>query len=352
MLSSQNLLTGFGVGNSPNLASLNAFSQSPSGLSATAFQDLLSYFVTLEQTSQTLAQQQASLDDSELAGLPPLLSAPLHLDISVEGFRHLSAAEVAGLDPTNMETLQTEDGLASRITLVAPELASDGTVTYTLTLVKMALRLADPTVSGDVLGTAIGTALGQISMAGAAASGGDALTDFLDQGWNGGTSIWHFQTDDAQSWVANPQDQSKMLQELLDMAYSLMQYLNNLEILRAFQMSKEEKKRIEEAIKAAEMAAEKEAKLRDMRKKQRAEDALLQELIKRHLMDSDAQKQANAEALRQRLVHFFSQTQHILNQGNLNPGQLSDLIGECYRLDLEMRAALAAQTMARTGSAH
>lgn len=342
MLTSQHLLTGFG-GAAATLAS--AYAPQPTAAGGTsAFQDLLATFSALEQTQQRLVQQQAQLDDSDLPGLPALLSTPLHLSIQLAGLRQLSADEVTALAAGTLDL--SASAPAGSLQLIVPELTANGSLSYTL--IQLQLVLSSTPVLGPVPGTAQGTAIGQLPLA--LASGSAGLQEFLAQAW-GQTGVRGALVMDASQIAAMPPAQSKLLQDLLDMAYTLLQYLNNLEMLRAFQISKEEKKRMEAALKAAEIAAEKEARLRDLRQQQAAEDALIKMLNQRRLLAEDIQQEVQARTLGHRLVHFFSQTQHRLQQGNLVPAQLNALLGEAYRLDLDMRAALAAQSLARSGSA-
>lgn len=342
MLSSQHLLTGFG-GAAATLASAYAPQPTRTG-SLSAFQELLATFMTLEQTQQRLVQQQTELDDSDLPGLPPLLSAPLHLSVELAGLRQLSADEMTALAAGTLDLSATAP--AGSLQLILPQLTAGGSLSYTL--IQLQLVLSHSPVPGSVPGTAQGTAIGQLPLA--LASGTAGLQAFLAQAW-AHTGVRGALLMDASQIGALPPAQSKLLQELLDVAYTLLQYLNNLEMLRALQISKKEKKRMEEALKAAEIAAEKEARLRALRQQQAAEDALIKLLNQRRLLAEDIQQEVQARSLGHRLVHFFSQTQHRLQQGNLVPAQLNALLGEAYRLDLDMRAALATQSLARSGSA-
>ncbi|MBF2052981.1 MAG: hypothetical protein IGS03_05880 [Candidatus Sericytochromatia bacterium] len=342
MLNSQHLLTGFG-GAAATLAS--AYAPQPTSVSgASAFRDLLATLTALEQTQQRLVQQQTEMDDRELPGLTPLFSAPLHLSIEMTGLRQLSADEVTALAAGTLDL--SASAPAGSLQLILPQLTAGGSLSYTL--IQLQLVQGGTPALGPIYGTAQGTAIGQLPLA--LASGSAGLQQFLAEAWEH-TGVRGAFLIDATQVTGAPPSQSKLLQELLDMAYTLLQYLNNLEMLRAFQISKQEKKRMEAALKAAEIAAEKEARMRALRQQQAAEDALIKMLNQRRLLAEDIQQEVQARSLGHRLVHFFSQTQHRLQQGHLVPAQLNALLGEAYRLDLDMRAALAAQSLARSGSA-
>lgn len=342
MMNPQTLLTALGA---PNPTAWPA-QQTSKALGANAFQDLVAYFINIEQTSHALALQQENLADID--GSPTLLSAPLHLDIRIEGFRYLSAAEVSGHEPLRIQTLQTEQGLASRIEMITPEMSANGSVSYSVTILKLALRTMDL----QALSLADqGGVLGSLPLALASGSVGDPLSAFLNQGLIE-SPIWSYQSNNTLDPMSNPQDSAKLLQELLDMAYSLMQYLNNLEMMQAFAMSKADKRRIEEAIKASEIDAAKRALRNEFIQKQINLEIGIKNLRKRKLNQEDAQNMARAQSLQHRLVSFFDQAQKLLSQDMLDPSVMEGLIGEYQHLDLELRKAVSAQAMARTAPTH
>lgn len=300
------------------------------------FQDLLSYFLQLEDMARRLATQQ-----SLQASSGTLLSAPLHLNIRIENYSHLTAAEAGGTLPLESQTLETEEGAATRVAMRTPEIGADGKVTYNVAVLKLAVSLDALSSQPDL---AQSMSLGQPLVPAVGASAGQSLSDFMNgSGFAGGPGqlVWEYSSDNA---AASSNDRQKMLEELYAMANALMDYLNQQEILHAFDISAQEKKRIEEMLKQQQIAAEKAAIIADIKKKQIAVELAVKDLLKRRKRLQEAEELAQAKSLHHRLSHFLGSTEKLLEQPNVDPATYAGLLEQFHHLTLELKAAAAAQT--------
>lgn len=103
-----------------------------------AFRDFVDYFVQLEQRARNYSAMQKAINPGSTS---PLVSAGMQLNIQVERFQGVAASEVSGAQPVVVQKLQTEQGLASRIEIRTPEVQSDGSVSYSITVIKLAVEM-------------------------------------------------------------------------------------------------------------------------------------------------------------------------------------------------------------------
>lgn len=332
---------------------LSSLGQTQNSQSIPGFGDLLTYFLKLEEMARKLARQQAVQADlaAQIAGTG-LQSAGLHLDIRIEGFTNLSAADAGGTLAVDEHTYSSAEGFATRVTLRTPQIQADGSVSYNVTVLKLAVSV-DGLEPRPALAQAMALGQPQIGAASGAAAG-QSLADFMAESGSAGgsgTLIWQFSSDH----VAFNEDfaaQRKLVNDLYAMANALMEYLNQQQIIHAFDMSAEEKKRLEELIKQQQIAAEKAAVLEDIKKKRIALEMVTKDTLKRLKIQQEVEQQASAKSLHHRLAHFLGSTEKQLEQASVDPVEFAGLLEDFHRLSLEMKAALAAQTAVSTSSSH
>lgn len=175
----------------------------------------------------------------------------------------------------------------------------------------------------------------------ASASGTAGGVPMAEGGAVVGRVIGEFRLDQAES-------REKLVQTLLEVAQNLLEYLTQLQMLHAFDGSSSDKRRKaeEEARRRAE--ADKIAIDREIERRRVLIEQALKDVSKRRRNDEDGRRLAQARAWHQRLVHYIDSAARQLAQPSLDPSVLEGMQRECERLNLEVRAALAAQTSART----
>ncbi|MEZ0374284.1 MAG: hypothetical protein ACAI44_34660 [Candidatus Sericytochromatia bacterium] len=94
-----------------------------------SFRDLVQHFMWTKQPSRPQA------DD------PDLLSPPLgpHLELKLARARQLGTTALTGSQPVAIQTRQIDSGSASRLEIRSPQIHADGTVTYNVSSLQLAI---------------------------------------------------------------------------------------------------------------------------------------------------------------------------------------------------------------------
>lgn len=217
-----------------------------------AFKDFVSYFLHLQQ----VAQQAKSQPQNTQAGAPkPLSTLALQLNIEIERYKDVSADEVSGGQPVTVQKMQTEEGAASRIEIRTPQLQSDGSTSYSITVVKLSLQTGD--VAFSPMSSTRSGQTGRLSLAEATgqAGGSQQLQDFLDQPRYSnavGTQIWQASHNASALFEQESREDSwasqEHMQSLIQAAYAVLSQLQTREIGSSFRMTKEEREFFEGAL--------------------------------------------------------------------------------------------------------
>lgn len=250
------------------------------------FRELLDYFLRLGELSAAASQRQALL-----AGpASPLLSAPLQLDIQIQGFERMQNQQ-----EVQIQLLRTAQGLTLRVSS----------------------------------GSAVGAPFGHASTASV------------------GQILWDYRADLSQAEDAEATRQ--MLKSLLQTAESVLEYLLALERLRAFEMSIAERRSQEKAQAKRDAEAAKAALERELEQRRIQTEFNAKDWLKRRRSHEDKQLVQLAKQVQHRTQQFISSAEKQVTAPDLEPSQLSGLLRECEQLRLDLRDALAVEV--RTTSA-
>ncbi|MGV3523162.1 MAG: hypothetical protein ACO1RX_03000 [Candidatus Sericytochromatia bacterium] len=288
-------------------------SSSQETLARFAFKDFVSYFLHLQQVAQQAKSQPQHLQTD---APKPLSTLSMQLKIEIERYKDVSADEVSGGQPVTVQKMQTDEGAASRIEIRTPQIQSDGSTGYTITVVKLSLQTGDVAFS-PMTSTRSGQT-GRLSLAeGAGQVGGSQqIQDFLDKPRYSnavGTSLWEVshnasalfdQETREDSWASQEQ-----MQSLIQAAYAVLTQLQTREIGSSFRMTKEEREFFEGALDNAPDQVVRQALTRFIQKK-RAELDMLRKKIQEQqqqaaeehqIQQSDSATQSALEAEEKRL---------------------------------------------------
>ena len=245
------------------------------------FRELLEYFLRLGEISGAAARRQALIAGPASS----LLSAPLQLDIQIQGFERMQDQQ-----DIEIQLLRTAEGLTLRVSA----------------------------------GSAVGAPYGHAATASV------------------GQVLWDYRADLSQAEDAEAT--RRMLKGLLQTAESVLEYLLALERLRALEMSIAERRRQEKAqakrdAEAAKAALERELEMRRIQAEYNAKDWL-----KRRRVNEDKQVLQLAKHVQHRTQQFISSAEKQVIAPNLELSQLNGLLRECEQLRLDLRAALAVES--------
>lgn len=299
-----------------------------------AFQDFVSFFMNLESQAKQAAQR-AYQDAPSMPG--PLYASQLHLDIQIERYKQVGAAEIAGSQPVTVQKLKTDMGLASKIEIRTPELHSDGSVSYTVTLLKLAVSIDEvqprpDLAQGKVIGAPIIPAVGETA--------GDDLEEFLNQSAFSGEAenIFEYETDDAMELLAeqNKLDDwqaAQQLKVLVELAYRILKMMQAEEYDNVFNLTKEESDLIQDALKHSPDEVTRKALGQFIKKKRIELEMLRKELKERAEAQEDSHKIAAKQAKVEKLLNILDNLEKVLNKQPYKHGQLGPLLAELDQLN-------------------
>ncbi|HEY9844051.1 MAG TPA: hypothetical protein V6D23_26510, partial [Candidatus Obscuribacterales bacterium] len=115
--------------------------------------------------------------------------------------------------------------------------------------------------------------------------------------------------------------------------------------------SADEKKRQAEAEAQRAADAAKIAVDREIERRRVLLEQIAKDLLKRRKAEDDAGRLAEARSWHHRVQSFFNSAVKQLAQPNLDESIASGMLRECEHLNLELRAAMAAQTSVSTSPA-
>ncbi|PKL77702.1 MAG: hypothetical protein CVV27_04755 [Candidatus Melainabacteria bacterium HGW-Melainabacteria-1] len=323
------------------LGAAGGLQQTQKHMMSYAFKDFVNYFLQLGDASRNMAQRRA---ESLPAGAGPLHASPLHLSVQIERYQQIGAVELAGSQPVTVQKLQTQTGVASRIEIRTPQLHADGVVSYNVTVLKLAVSIEDVYPRPDL---AQGTVLGRPLVEAATATAGEDLEEFLNRSPFSGTaeSIWDYEHDDAMDLIEEQEQldawrEEKQMQMLIHAAYQVLKYLQTQELGRGFEMSENEKKLFEEALRGNSVIAANKMLVNFLKKKRVELEMLRKELQERKVALEDSHKIARAQEHIQKLLNVFDKTQKLLDQPRIDPGVLAGLLEEFNQLNLQGSAVM------------
>lgn len=306
------------------------------------FQDFVNYFLSLENKSKQLTQQQASANPN-LQG--PLYAKPLYLDISIERYQQVGAEELTGSQPVRVQKMQTDTGLANRMEIRTPEIHSDGTVSYNITVVKMAISIEDVKVHADM--HAQMTALGQPLVPAASQTLNHEFEEFLDQSPYGGEAeeIWEYANADAMDLLEEQERYDAWVEDhkmrlVIEATMKLIRYMNAIKIDAAFGLNDEEEKLIAEALQSNSAEVIKKAFGSFIRKKRVELEMVRKELKERQEAQEDSHKIAAAQDKLKKIINIFEKMQDMIDNQDVDTAVLYSLMN-----DLEKANTSQADTM-------
>lgn len=198
----QNTAGARGLGNSPlsELSSVSAslteqltgLQQAQGVMTGYAFRDFLNYFL-MQQPAPTGAIPPSAPPSQVLS------TSGLQLAIQLERFQQQALSEHNG-QPMRVQTQPGAEGLSGAMRMASPELHTDGSMTYTVTLIKQALRHED--LAPQLVPLLMSQTAGQIPLVQASASAGSHLQDAEDQASYSDEldqAFWEYSTSDLES---------------------------------------------------------------------------------------------------------------------------------------------------------
>lgn len=325
-----------GAGEVPQLSVMSAFQQSQAMMVGYAFQDFVHYFMRLDTIARASAAQRA---DAAPPVSGPLVAAPLHLDLRVERYQQVASDELSGSQPVTVQKQQSDTGAASRIEIRTPELHSDGTVSYAVTVVKLAVNLAD--VVPQQFDPAHSQTVGLPPIAAASGTAGQNFQQFLDQPSYAGPAetLWEYETDDAMDLI---EEQKRLddwaadvhLRNLIEAAYKVLKYLQAQEIDAMFKLTQEERALVDQALSAPSDKVASKALLKFLKKKRVELEMARKEIHERQLAAQEAHKIAAAQDKLQRLINVFERLEQNLKQDKIDPKVLQGLLKDLDKVNL------------------
>lgn len=313
----------------PNtLDQLQGLQKTQSTMVSYAFRDFVDYFLKLDALAKAAAKAQAQ---TLPPGSGPLYAAPLHLDLRIERYQQLAPAEVDDTQPVSVHKLVNDDGVASRIEICTPELQADGSLSYAITVIKLAVstRLEGQTATAVASGSA-----GQPPVAAAGGTAGGHLQDFLDQGDYQGPSeaVWDYVNEDAMDLLEEQERQDQIVAELkfrqvMAAAYAVLAYIQKTERNAFFDLNEDEQKLVAQATSGDPRQVSHQALLRFIKKKRVELEMARKEIQQKLQATQDAHKIAQAQAALNRLINAFEQVQQLLEKNQtVDPQMFSELM--------------------------
>ncbi|MGV3524106.1 MAG: hypothetical protein ACO1RX_07775 [Candidatus Sericytochromatia bacterium] len=281
-----------------------------------AFRDFVDYFMQLEQRARNYSAMQKAMNP---ASSSPLVSAGLQLNIEVERFQGVASSELNSAQPVVVQKLQTEQGLASRIEIRTPEVQSDGSVSYSITVIKLAVEMGQLQTSA---GGAQGGQTGQLPMAAGSGSVSATFTDFLDKprfSETAGTAVWDYTTDNAMALMKEQERVDGWIEEQarqahLEAAYQVMAFLQGQKVGMAFELSKEERELVANALDMSPDEVTRKALINFIKRKRIEMEMLRKELQERQVAAEMAHTLAALQEKLDKLINEFDQMQKELEK--------------------------------------
>ena len=257
-----------------------------------AFKDFVNYFIQLEERTRAAARQTRPVDPAT----SPLRAAGLHLQIRIEAFEPSEPAA----QPVTVHKHETEQGLASRIEIRTEQRQADGSVSYGITVLKLAVEVGKLAAASPAAETA---AAGVLPLVAAAATVGDELADFLARtplARTAGHTIWQFSTADAMDLVEKQQQleawqREEAMRVLVSAAYQLLNYLQHERLDAIFDLSSEEEKLVKTFLENSSDEVVRQAMLNFFKKKRPQLDAIRREIERRRQEAAEEHQTSSAQ---------------------------------------------------------
>lgn len=309
-----------------------------------AFRDFVAYFLELDQRAQAQARQ----NKPQVVNGVALTTTALHLNIQVTAYDVPEASNQG--QPLSVHKYENDQGQARLIQLYSSRMNDDGTMSYQVTVIKLAVSLENVAPSPEV---GQGSQVGQIPAAEAGGSAGDSLQDFLNRSpysQTAGTAVWSYQTDDAldllqeeerlQTWA-----QEQHMQELIEAAYKIIAYMNANDLEVAFNMDEQDKAIMMNALNndPAEVA---QAVLKSFIRKKRVElDMLRKEIKERQEIEEAKHKLEKVPPQFERILNFFDKVERMLDTQKFDKNALRNMMNALDQLNESLNKVLDPATI-------
>lgn len=301
-----------------------------------AFQDFVNFFLNLESEAKKAAQRTAQNAPS-MPG--PLYASQLHLDIQIERYKQVGAAEVAGSQPVTVQKLKTDMGMASKIEIRTPELHSDGSVSYTVTLLKLAVSIDEiqprpDLAQGQVVGSPIIPATGETA--------GEDLEEFLNHSPFSGEAetIFDYENEDAMELLSEQKklddwQAAQQLKVLVEIAYKILKAMQAEEYDNVFNLTKEESELIQNAMTGNISEITRKALTQFIQKKRIELEMLRKELKERMEAQEDSHKIAAKQEKVEKLLNVLDNVQQVLNKQPYKHGRLAEMLEDFNKVNIQ-----------------
>lgn len=303
-----------------------------------AFRDFVDYFLKLDAMAKEAAKKYAQTLPPDSG---PLYSANLHLDLRIERYKDVDAAEVESNQPVSVQKQINDSSVASRIEVYTPEISADGTVSYSITVIKLAISTGDMQLGAGAAAHSVTVGNAPIAQAGATVGGN--LMSFLDQGdYNkAAEQVWDYSSDDAMSLV---HEQKRLdaaaadlsFRHLVAAAIRLMSYLLTQERNAAFDLTPEEQALVDAAINGDASDVTRKALIKFLQKKRIELEMARKEALERWQSNQDAHKTGPTPEQINRLLNAFEHLQQTLEkEQTVNSKAFQELQLEVDKANLE-----------------
>jgi len=291
-----------------------------------AFKDFVNYFLRLQQEAETAARLNAQSNPQQ----GPLYASHLHLNVSLEKF---AAEDVSAFNAQGVQVsqLKTEAGFASRIEILSQQTLGDGTISYAVTVLKLAIEMENVS---PVLSPMSSTQVSILPVASASGSSGSGLQDFLNRSpyaHQEGQALMEYENEDAIQLLREEERQQdwhseQQMQALISAAVNILKYLQTFKLKAAFGMTKEESEYIENALENDPAAVVKESIIRFLKKKQIELEMLRKEVQQRLALQRNDAAEAAAFGQFERMINFYNQAQKTLEVQEFDKDTLKNLM--------------------------
>jgi hypothetical protein len=310
-----------------------------------AFRDFVNYFLELQSQAEIAARlKQASQPQAGLLQAtspkesPALQAAALHLNVQME--RH-QVDDIESFNGQNVRVtqLKTDQGLARRIEVITPQDMGNGTLSYAVTVIKLAVQ----TNLGSTPTVAQTAQVSSLPIAQASASSGGQLQDFLNRSpyAKPGEALMEYEEDNAMNLLkAEAQwrdlQQEKHVQALINAALELVNYLQEQEYRAAFGLNKDELDLIKKALEKDPAEVGQAALVQFIKKKRIALEMLRKELQQRMELQEQSAQTAAAFAQVERMQNFYNGAKKVLEVQQIEKGKLQQLMGVLEQLNMSL----------------
>lgn len=301
-----------------------------------AFKDFVNYFMRLQQEAETAARIAAQ----SIPQQGPLYASHLHLNVSLEKFaaEDISSFNAQGVQVTQ---LKTEGGFASRIEILSQQKSGDGTISYAVTVLKLAIEIEN--VTPKLTPTQSSQVSTPLPVAGASDSAGSSdLQDFLNRSAYANQDpieLMDYENEDAMQLIREEKRQTdwnsqQQIQALLEAAVNILNYLQTFKLKAAFGMTKEESEYLEKSLQDDPAYVAKDSIIRFLKKKQIELEMLRKEVQERLAIQQNDAEQATAFGQFDRMINFYNQAQKTLEVQEFDKDALKNLMKAFNQVNL------------------